>query len=100
ADTAYTQSSVSFASGAVDDIAQSLGVGTGSVSIAGELTQDGRGNWYATVTITPSTATEVENLNTRGITSGAEGDALTSGTAATFYVAVDPTSTDSAGATA
>jgi len=97
ADTQFTASSVSFGTGAQADFAQKLGVDSGSVSVDSTLKADGRGNWYATVTITPSNATEVENLASRGITKGANGADLASGTGSTFYVAVDPNSTTSTG---
>lgn len=96
-DTQFTSSSVEFGSGEVNKIAQSLGIASDSVTVGTDLTQDGRGNWYATVSITAADDTEVENLASRGITKGADGEDLVSGTASTFYVAVDPTSTTSTG---
>ncbi|TAN26607.1 MAG: FliC/FljB family flagellin [Castellaniella sp.] len=95
--TQFTASSVSFGSGAQASFAQQLGIASGSVSLGSTLTADGRGNWYASVSITPSNATEVQNLASRGITVGANGQPLASGTASTFYVAVSPQSTTSTG---
>ncbi|CAB3634730.1 FliC/FljB family flagellin [Achromobacter aegrifaciens] len=96
-DTQFTASSVSFGTNARADFAQKLGVSTDSVSLSDKLTADGRGNWYATVTVTPASATEVENLASRGITVGADGKALASGAASNFYIAVNPQSTASSG---
>lgn len=96
-DTQFTASSVSFGAGAQADFAQKLGVASGSISLGTDLKSDGRGNWYATVTVTPSTATEVENLASRGITVGADGNALASGAPSQFYIAVNPQSTPSTG---
>lgn len=95
--TQFTASSVTFGSGAQASFAQQLGVASGSISLGSTLTADGRGNWYAAVSITPSNATEVQNLASRGITVGANGQPLASGTASTFYVAVNPQSTTSTG---
>lgn len=94
-DTAFTSSAVSFGSGEDAKIAQSLGVATSSITVGANLKVDGRGNWYAEVTVTPADATEIENLNSRGITAGANGAPLAASTGSTFYVAVDPKSTTS-----
>ncbi|WP_251880531.1 FliC/FljB family flagellin [Achromobacter sp. Marseille-Q4954] len=96
-DTQFTASSVAFGSGAQADFAQKLGVDSGSITLGANLKSDGRGNWYATVTVNPGSDTEVENLKSRGITVGADGKALVSGTGSDFYIAVNPQSTTSTG---
>ncbi|MFT0849967.1 FliC/FljB family flagellin [Achromobacter sp. F4_2707] len=97
ADTQFTASAVSMTNAEQIKVAQSLGVASGSVTIGTSLIEDGRGNWYATVNVQPASATEVENLNSRGITAGSNGNDLATGATSTFYVAVDPTSTTSTG---
>ncbi|WMY76016.1 FliC/FljB family flagellin [Buttiauxella selenatireducens] len=71
-----------------NDLATRLGVASGSVTLAtGGVYADDNGNLFAKVTITPSNATEVNNLKANGIDSA-------SGKPADYFIALDPQSAD------
>lgn len=76
-----------------DDLATNLGVATGSVAVAGTAQVDDAGNWFVNVTITPASDAEANSLNLQGMEA-------TSGTGATFQVALDPQDAALAGTTA
>ena len=63
------------------DTASAVAVGTATAL------KDDNGNWFAHVTITAATATDVENLAARGIT-------VEQGAATDFYLALDPQKAD------
>uniref|UniRef100_UPI0037E07B6C Flagellin n=1 Tax=Cupriavidus gilardii TaxID=82541 RepID=UPI0037E07B6C len=78
--TAVTESSA-------NALAGRLGVANGSVALAATAEKDDNGNWYATVTITAGSATEVSTLKAKGFE-------VENGVAKEFYIALDPQSAD------
>ncbi|WP_345798035.1 FliC/FljB family flagellin [Castellaniella sp. MT123] len=81
ATTSVTGSAVSEAT--ANTLAGRLGVANGSVTVGGNALVDSNGNWFAKVTIQPSSAQESTNLANNGLT-------VASGTSADFYVALNP----------
>ncbi|WP_312627377.1 FliC/FljB family flagellin [Scandinavium sp.] len=76
------------------DLATRLGVDAGSVAVDGSnVYKDDNGNLFAKITITPGSAAEVNNLKANGFESEFDG---TTGTAKSYYVAIDPQSADTA----
>jgi len=69
-------------------LAQTLGIASGSVKIGANAVVDKNGNWFAEVQITPSTANEAQALKNEGMTGA------TSGTTMYTYVALDPAQAD------
>ncbi|WP_058973527.1 FliC/FljB family flagellin [Type-D symbiont of Plautia stali] len=71
-----------------DALATRLGVAAGSVSLTGDkVYSDENGNMYAKVSITPSGASEVNNLKANGFD-------IADGDTQDFYIALDPQSAD------
>ncbi|HHA1270733.1 TPA: FliC/FljB family flagellin [Enterobacter mori] len=76
------------------DLATRLGVAAASVALDGaNVYKDDNGNLFAKVTITPGSAAEVNNLKANGFESTYD-TATSTGTAKSYFVALDPQSAD------